>query len=474
MTGRGKPPDFEPLASSDPVPGDPDQVAALGRRYADTAAEIATQAANLRKLATAAPGGWVGQAGDVFHSKASDLSGRISKAHDRYATTGQALTAAAGPMADAQQRAWAAVWAAKTAQQQMAANAPAPQPPLGSPPPPPPTAAEKAAAQQKAGNYSSAQSSYSTASTNFATAVSDYQNAAGKAAGKISTAIDHDGLKDSWWDRNFGWIKTVFEIIGVVVLVIAIVAIILLLPGLGAALVAMGIAEDLAAATAMIGTLSTILDGTAFALTALTAAFDGVAWQTGKESATAFIVDLASLATFGMGAAASKIVGGLAKGAESVGEAVAAGRAGRASMPMLMGWVYSLGAHGAPGVADFLRVGDRLSTALDAASGARTALADAVKEAEPKTVTLLWTKAEKVAAGLAKLDEISSKVPNVIRIEARAAAGRGVAGINGAVQWTGFGVSNGYSVYQDVVPSGDQAAVSAAVAQFRQALSHVP
>jgi hypothetical protein len=143
-------------------------------------------------------------------------------------------------------------------------------------------------------------------------------------------------------------------------------------------------------------------------------------------------------------------------------------------MPMLMGWVYSLGAHGAPGVADFLGLGDRLGTALDAANSAKTALASAVKEAEPEVGTLLWTKAESVAAGLAKLDEISSKVPDVIRIEARAAAAKGVAGINGAVQWTEFGASNGYSVYQDVVPSGDQAAVSAAVAQFRRALSHVP
>lgn len=65
-----RPPDFEPLASADPVPGDPDEIAMLGRRYADTAAEIAQQAANLRKLATAAPGGWKGQAGTVFQGPA--------------------------------------------------------------------------------------------------------------------------------------------------------------------------------------------------------------------------------------------------------------------------------------------------------------------------------------------------------------------------------------------------------------------
>jgi hypothetical protein len=35
-----RPPDFEPLASSDPVPGNTDEIVALGRRYTDTAAEI--------------------------------------------------------------------------------------------------------------------------------------------------------------------------------------------------------------------------------------------------------------------------------------------------------------------------------------------------------------------------------------------------------------------------------------------------
>ncbi|HEX5292778.1 MAG TPA: hypothetical protein VFX25_28240, partial [Streptosporangiaceae bacterium] len=63
-----RPPDFEPLADSDPVPGDPDEISRLGRRYADTAAEIARQAGNLHKLASATPDGWEGLAGPVFRS----------------------------------------------------------------------------------------------------------------------------------------------------------------------------------------------------------------------------------------------------------------------------------------------------------------------------------------------------------------------------------------------------------------------
>ena len=48
----------------------------------------------------------------MFHSHAADLATRISKAHDRYAATGQALHDCAEQMQDAQQRAYAAVWQA--------------------------------------------------------------------------------------------------------------------------------------------------------------------------------------------------------------------------------------------------------------------------------------------------------------------------------------------------------------------------
>jgi hypothetical protein len=413
----------------------------------------------------------------VFHSKASDLSGRISQAHDRYATTGQALTAAAGPMADAQQRAWAAVWAAKAAQQQMTANAPAPKPPPGSPPP---TAAEKAAAQQQASDYSSAQSSYNTASSNFAAAVSDYQRAAGAAAGKISTAIGNDGLKDSWWDRNFGWISTVFKVIGGIVLVLAIVAVILLLPGVGealaGALLAMDLAADAAGATALVATLTTAAEWTAAGLTALQAGFDFAAAKTGKESWAYFAADMASLATFGLGLGATKIVEGLAEGAEGVGKAVAAGRAGRAAMGDGLGWVYSLSAHGVPladGLSRLAGLGGKLDAAFEAADGAKTALADALKEAEPGTLSTLLTKSKDIAEGLSKLDKIGTEVPGVVRIAIQDGTATGVAAVNGGLQW-GTYIATHVTTVTGLLPSGDQAAINAAVAQFRQSLSHVP
>jgi uncharacterized protein YukE len=108
------------------VPGDRDRVAVIARRYRDTAAEIAQQAANLRTLSQQAAGGWKGKAGKVFSSHASDLADRISKAQGRYAATGDALNGWVRPLSDAQDEVYQAVWDAKAAQKQMTANAPPP------------------------------------------------------------------------------------------------------------------------------------------------------------------------------------------------------------------------------------------------------------------------------------------------------------------------------------------------------------
>ncbi len=48
-----RPTDWSPLAGSDPVPGDPDEVERAARSLADMAEEITRQTANLRRLASA-------------------------------------------------------------------------------------------------------------------------------------------------------------------------------------------------------------------------------------------------------------------------------------------------------------------------------------------------------------------------------------------------------------------------------------
>ena len=231
MTAR--PPDFEPLAGSDPVPGEPGTVAALGRRYAQTAQEITQQSASLRKLAGSASAGWKGKSGTVFAAKAEDLAARISRAQARYEAAAQALARCAAPVDDARQRAYAAVWAAKDAEQRMAANAPPAAALTGASAAAPatgPAPADTPASRARSIRYDDASHDLSTARRQFGTAVADYHDAAGAAARAITTEIGRDGLKDSWWDAHFGWVARFFEVVAVAVLVLAVVAIILACP----------------------------------------------------------------------------------------------------------------------------------------------------------------------------------------------------------------------------------------------------
>jgi uncharacterized protein YukE len=472
-----RPPDFEPLASGNPVPGDPDEITMLGRRYTDTAAEIARQAANLRKLATAAPGGWKGQAGTVFHSHAADLATRISKAHDRYAATGKALTGCAGPMQDAQQRAYAAVWQAKSAQQQMTANAPGPPRPPGSPPL---TDTQKAQQRTQQTACTGAQTSLAQATRNFDDAVTDYRSAANRAAQQIGSAISHDGLKDSWWDRNFGWISTVFKIIAIVVVVLAVVALLLAMPWTAAFLAGMlsllGSEVTVATVAATLSTISTGLGWTLLGVTAVQAAYDGTAAATGKESWTAFALDMVALVTFSFGKVAELGVRALAETAGDSGKAVAMARAGRDAMRAtgLPGPLYSFGSRFslAAKVMRMAGLGDQLDTALQAASDARTALTSVIKEAEPANLITFLTMTNSGATDLSKLNAISGQVPGVLRIEVAKATSYALMGVSGAGQWGSFIGTNTENVVSWTAPGpGDPQAI---ISSFRQSLSRVP
>ena len=479
MTAR--PPDFEPLASSDPVPGNTDEIGALGRRYTDTAAEIQAQAANLKKLAAGTIQGWTGQAAKVFQSHATDLAGRITKAQQRYATAGQALSQCAGPMYTAQQSAYAAVWKAKEAQQTMRSNAPAPPPKPGSPPP---TAEQKTAAATRATAYDGASTDLNTATTQFQTAVKDYHDAASRAAKAIEDEIGHDGLKDSWWDRNFGWISKVFMIIGIVVIVLAVIALILVCP-LSAAFIAGIIGETLA------GTLTAALGWTILGLTVLQAVYDGIAAGTGKESWTSFILDCVSLATLGLGDGLGQVgkvlpeVKGLlprlleplAEGAENAGKAVYAGRAGRAFMSGqgLPGILYSLGSRSSlvAAVMDWTGQGGKLAGAMDAASGARETIETLVKGAEPGNLLSLYAMSSNAAEDWAKLSALSDKVPGVVRIVVPKVLAGTAIGLEGGVQWASFIGGNAYQIHS-WLQGDDSAAVSQTIGDFRQMVSHVP
>ncbi|WP_217245620.1 putative T7SS-secreted protein [Streptomyces sp. AC602_WCS936] len=80
MTARPK--DWSPMYDSDPVPGDPYEVARLGKELRGMADEIDKQACNIKALASV--DGWDSDAGRAFHEIAGDTAGRLKDAYDRY------------------------------------------------------------------------------------------------------------------------------------------------------------------------------------------------------------------------------------------------------------------------------------------------------------------------------------------------------------------------------------------------------
>ncbi|ATL29678.1 putative T7SS-secreted protein [Streptomyces formicae] len=77
-----RPADWTPLFDSDPIPGDPHEVAALGKKLRRMADEIDRQAKNIKALASVE--NWDSEAGRAFHETAGDTSKRLRDAYDRY------------------------------------------------------------------------------------------------------------------------------------------------------------------------------------------------------------------------------------------------------------------------------------------------------------------------------------------------------------------------------------------------------
>jgi uncharacterized protein YukE len=437
----GKPPDFEPLAGSDPVPGDPGQIGALARRYGQTAYEIEQQAGSLRALSEGARAGWKGASGTVFASKAEDLATRILLARDRYEAAATALSRPAAPMADAQSRAYAAVWRAKDAADRMDANAPS----LVSDPSGPGNSMARATAAR----YGEAESDLSVARGQFQDAVEDYNAAVNAAANAITSELSSDPMTDSWWDANFGWISHLFEVIAVVIIILVVVALILAFP-LGGALLAALIGTELAAAaTAYMGVLI-------IALTLLQTVFDGVAMVTDKESWTAFAWDIFSLAMCGTGKAAEVSLKFLAENAEQVGKDIAAVRAGKQVFRSrgLPGFLYSIAVRSGimAKAVDFFKGDDLITAARGAAGEASRGVETAVKEASPSIRATLFTMNGDISQDLGKLGAIEAKVPDVWRITAARRVAQSVAGVDGALQWGAFGGSAGFTLHALLSP----------------------
>ncbi|WP_172386351.1 hypothetical protein [Streptomyces sp. MNP-20] len=87
--GAARPRDWQPLADSDPVPGDPDRVEELGRKLRRTADELERQVRHLKAAADVTS--WDSEAGSEFRGGARKCRGRLEAAHRRYRAAADAI-----------------------------------------------------------------------------------------------------------------------------------------------------------------------------------------------------------------------------------------------------------------------------------------------------------------------------------------------------------------------------------------------
>ncbi len=191
-----RPPDWSPLAGHDPVP---DEIERVAKSLTDMAEEITRQATNLRKLSTA--DGWDADAGRTFADSAGDLAGQLDQAQGRYATAGGALKGYAPELRHAQSVADTALADAKAAQGAVTAHQPPDQPPAA------PTPDQATAERHRQNSYDGGIDALQAAQRKLADATHHRDEHAGRTAQTIRDSVDHDGLKDSWWDKFTNWVS---------------------------------------------------------------------------------------------------------------------------------------------------------------------------------------------------------------------------------------------------------------------------
>ncbi|MGC0384328.1 hypothetical protein [Streptomyces sp. SAI-129] len=85
----GRPRDWHPVADSDPIPGDADRMASLGKQLRKTADELERQVRNLKAVAEL--DAWDSKAGKEFREKASGNVKKLEAAFKRYDTAATAI-----------------------------------------------------------------------------------------------------------------------------------------------------------------------------------------------------------------------------------------------------------------------------------------------------------------------------------------------------------------------------------------------
>lgn len=353
------PRDWWPISESNPVPGEPDALAALGRHMKDAATEIQRIAGKLPNLA--ASDIWDSDAGEKFRTKSKSVATDLSKAQARFQAVAAALGTSsyggsgyAAELQECQDHAYAAAAAVvgsdgaqgseaqrlRTWNQLLAANdgqSPLVPPPAGGNKPGqvnpaaavsggavypqaspgsipsdlPLFSADTAEVRSLKGTYNDQLAILRSSAATVSNAASSISSAAQRAATMIHQVIDHDGLNNPhWWQSAWhsvasfvsahwvGFVKTVSMFAGIIATACGIIAMVLaFIPGL----------QPFAAVFEAVSVLAMLVSTVC----------DLVLAVTGNGSWANAIFDLIGLVTFGIG---SGLIGRVGEAAETVGK----------------------------------------------------------------------------------------------------------------------------------------------------------
>ncbi|WP_432052775.1 putative T7SS-secreted protein [Streptomyces xiamenensis] len=273
--------------SSDPIPGDPEEVATLGRELRQMADAIQQQASEIEALASV--DNWNTPTASEFKDKADGTSERLRKAFDRYDTAAKALgtdvkdfgedyedhTEYASELHRAQLKADRALSEAEEADQELrtATNAlDALDDDVEDDDP------DKTRLEDK---QEAAEGTLSTARTLISTAKQIRDNAADAAAGAIREVINNDGMKDSGWDK----FRSALSVVGTWAGRIAAVA---------------GVLSLFLGWVPILGQVLTIIAITASVVSLINSV---VQYASGDGSLLDVVLDVVGVASFGVGAA---------------------------------------------------------------------------------------------------------------------------------------------------------------------------
>ncbi len=223
-----RPTDWEPLHIGDPVPGDPQEVARLGKKLRTMADEIDKQARNIKALSSVES--WDSDAGRGFHEIADGTAGRLKRSFERYDEAAKALGTKVVDSGESKEYASELHRAQKIADKALAdfravehdlGDADSPLKPSGGKPSSDMSDTER---ERLAKKRSAALSTLGDCRREVDRAKEIRDDAASAAAKHIKNIIHHDGVRDpggimnflaDWADR-FANLSAVFSILAVI------------------------------------------------------------------------------------------------------------------------------------------------------------------------------------------------------------------------------------------------------------------